>query len=335
MSEKIVILGAGQMGTAFAQYLAKQGYPVTLWMRRQEQYQSIKNTGYNEQYLPGVQLDENISCSLDIESSLKDSKLIVLAIPSSAINEFLNDYGSYFSKINSPVILSTIKGLPEGEKVDRVSNLISNVIPHSDVAVLSGPNIAKEIALGLPTTTTIACQNESVLNWLVSAFDSNTLKVYPSSDLIGTELCGSLKNVVTVAVGLVDGLNLGENVKGVVVASGFYEIGRLIESSGGARETRFSPAGLEDLLVASYSGRSRNYRLGKMLGEGKSLSEIEDEFGHITFEGIKTARLTWKLAKELGVSTPLINCVYELITGKASAEEAFNTFWSSSKDLPR
>ena len=161
MAEKIVILGAGQMGTAFAQYLAKQGYPVTLWMRREDQYKSITSTGYNEQYMPGLKLHENISYSIDIEASLKGSKLIVLAIPSSAINEFLDTSGSHFSNINTPVILSTIKGLPEGEKVDRVSNVISKVISNSVVAALSGPNIAKEIALGLPTTTTIACQNES------------------------------------------------------------------------------------------------------------------------------------------------------------------------------
>jgi len=210
--------------------------------------------------------------------------------------------------------------------------VISEAVPNCVVASLSGPNIAKEIAYGLPTTTTIACEDEEVLAWLMSLFDSDLMKVYPSRDLVGTELCGSLKNVVTVAVGLVDGLHLGENMKGVVVASGFYEIGELIENSGGLRETRFSPAGLEDLLVASYSGRSRNYRLGKMLGEGKSMSDIESEFGHITFEGIKTVRLTWILASELGITTPLVNCVYELITGAATAREAFEKFWKNKRD---
>jgi len=278
---KIVILGAGQMGTAFAQYLARKGIPVHLWMRRNDQYESIVTKGTNEEYFPALRLDDKISYSTDLASSLENAKLVILAIPSSAISEF---------------------------------------------------NIAKEIAYGLPTTTTIACEDEEVLAWLMSLFDSDLMKVYPSRDLVGTELCGSLKNVVTVAVGLVDGLHLGENMKGVVVASGFYEIGELIENSGGLRETRFSPAGLEDLLVASYSGRSRNYRLGKMLGEGKSMSDIESEFGHITFEGIKTVRLTWILASELGITTPLVNCVYELITGAATAREAFEKFWKNKRD---
>lgn len=331
MLQRVLILGAGQMGTAFAQYLAKRGLSVTLWMRRPSLCEALRETGVNSDYLPDIHLDSRISYSCDLSVDLFDVDIVLLAIPSSAISEFLSELKSILHDPEPILFLSTIKGLPKADRVTRVSESIREVFENCVVATLSGPNIALEVAKGLPTTTTIACEDVEKLKLLANTFESDSLRVFPTTDIIGTELCGSLKNVVTIGVGLVDGLGLGENIKGVVVATGFYEIRQIIEMSGGLEETSFSPAGLEDLLVASYSGKSRNYRLGFMIGKGKSPQEIENEFGHLTFEGIKTAKLTWNLAQSLNVSAPLVKCIYDLVSGQASARDGFEQFWSAHR----
>jgi len=326
LSGPIGVLGAGQMGTALANHLSRSNHVVYLWMRSKELLADI-STKTNTKYFPGIKLDEKLKYTTDLSLVLKKCPIIVFSIPSSAIRGFLNDAVDASYLQGKYWIVSTIKGIPEGDKIERASELIQVTFPNSSLAVLSGPNIAKEILVGLPTTTCIAGRDASMISVLSSVFQSPTLIVTLSDDPTGVELCGSFKNVITIGVGLFDGMGLGENVKGVVVAQGFQEVSKLVLACGGKRAVLYSPAGLEDFLVASYSGKSRNYLLGQMMGQGHSINKIHESFGHITFEGVRTTKLTKMLAEHNGIDTPLIDCVDDIVCNNINPQQAFDKFW--------
>jgi glycerol-3-phosphate dehydrogenase (NAD(P)+) len=330
LKRKIAVLGAGKMGTAISQYLARIGRPNVLWARRDSHRQQMATERVNKDYLPTVQLDEAISFSSSLEDALGSADIAVVAIPSSAIEDFLQSIDTSLTAGNR-IVVSTVKGLPERGQMKRVSEMLGETFSESVVAVFSGPNIAREVALGLPTTACIACEDKKSARILYDIFNSDQLRVSLTDDLVGTEFCGCLKNVVTIAVGLVDGMGLGENIKGVVVTEGFREIADLVVSSGGQRETLFSPAGLEDLLVASYSGKSRNYLLGRMFGEGYSFGQVRESFGHITFEGVKTAKIAERMCRQFDVDAPVIQWVFDVVQAKKVSEYSFREFWSKIK----
>ena len=325
---KICIIGAGSMGTALAQHLARNGHSVNLWVRRETLWKQMVETRRNADYFPQYELDPKISFFNKLDEAIGDSRLIIFAIPSRVVYEFIESNLPTFKNINTDdrIFLSAAKGL-HYPPIKRVTEVISEFIPNGKVAVLSGPNIALEVLKGLPTTTTIACSNQEVLQELAGVFASSTLKVHTTTDVVGTELAGALKNVITIGIGLVDGLNLGENLKGVIVSEGFREIYRIVVSMGGDKTTLLSPAGIQDLLVASYSGKSRNYNLGKLMSQGYSMGKIVSQFGKITYEGYKIVKVAYELAHKFDISTPLIDAIYTFFYDKKSPQDVFQAFW--------
>ncbi len=324
----IGIIGAGHMGTAISEHLARNGFNVKLWVRREKLYQAMQEKRINVDYFPNYKLNRNILFLNDLKRVVDDSNIVIFALPSRVMPEVLDKIKQYDKDFKNIILLSTAKGLLVNP-IRRVTECIKEHFPEAKVAALSGPNIAAEVLRGLPTTTTIAAEDDEVLLQLKKIFETRTFKVYLTKDLTGTELCGSLKNVITIGVGLVNGLELGEDIKGIIVAEGFLEMKELIIKMGGQESTLYSPAGLQDLLVASFSGASRNYKLGTLLGQGYSLERIIKEFDKITFEGQKTAKIAYDLTKQYNVKAPLVKMVYSVVSKKISAQKAFEEFWSS------
>ena len=321
----VCVLGAGKMGTALSEHIARNGFDVKLWVRRRSLWSAMQGKRANVDYFPSYKLSDNILVINDLKQ-ISNSEVIVFALPSRVIPNVLSQIKDMDINLNNRILVSAAKGLLTNP-IRRVTESFKEFFPSSKVAVISGPNIASEILKGLPTTTTIAAESSEVLQVLRNVFESESLKLYLTKDVVGTELCGSLKNVVTIGVGIVDGLGLGKNLKGVIVVEGYLEVSKLIIKMGGSEKTLLSPAGLQDLLVASFSGASRNYKLGVLLGQGYSLERIIREFDKITFEGQKTAKIAYELAKTYGVEAPLIEMIYSTMYKSEMAIDSFKKFW--------
>ena len=303
---KVVVVGAGAWGTAFARVLRDRGHDVTLAARDAEQAQAIAETGRNPRYLRDVSLKGIAAATLE-EASLGDAELVVLAVPSRSFGEVVAALPE-----DGPV-LSLTKGLDPASG-SRLSTLFGD----RPVAVLSGPNFAEEIGHGLPAAAVIASEDEELAERLQQELNSLIFRVYVNSDVVGVELAGASKNVFALAAGGVDGLGLGDNAKSGIVTRGLAEMARLGEASGGRGETFSGLAGMGDLIVSCWSHHGRNRRAGELIARGASPAEAAAEIG--TVEGLTTAPLLRELAHRVGVEMPITNAVCEILDGRSLDE---------------
>ena len=297
-----VVVGAGSWGTAFARLLADRGHEVTLAARDPEQVSAIEQTGRNPRYLTNVDL-EGIRASTIDDAPFDDAELVVAAVPSRV-------YGSVVPNLpgNAPV-LSLTKGL-DPSTGERLSTLVRD----RPVAVLSGPNMAEEIAAGLPTAAVIASEDVELAERLQSEINSLAFRVYSNPDLVGVELCAAAKNVIGLAAGGVDGLGLGDNAKAALMTRGLAEMGRLGEAAGGDPDTFAGLAGMGDLIVTCWHPSGRNRRAGELIARGKSPDEAAAEIGQ-TVEGLTTAPVLRDLSQRLGVELPITEGVCTVLSG--------------------
>jgi glycerol-3-phosphate dehydrogenase (NAD(P)+) len=306
----VVVVGAGAWGTAFARLLAERGHDVTLGARNPEQVQAIAETGRNPNYLPDVSL-EGIGAALLDDAPLAGADLVVLAIPSGAYGEVVEALPG-----GGPV-LSLTKGL------DPVTgNRLSTVLGDRPFAVLSGPNFAEEIGHGLPAAAVIASEDEELAEKLQREINSLIFRVYVNRDLVGTELAAAAKNVIALAAGGVDGLQLGDNAKTAIVTRGLAEMARLGEACGGNSETFAGLAGMGDLIATSWSHLGRNRRAGELIAQGASPDEARAKIG--TVEGLTTAPVLRDLSQRVGVEMPITNSVCEILDGRSLGDLAAN-----------
>jgi glycerol-3-phosphate dehydrogenase (NAD(P)+) len=303
---RVVVVGAGAWGTAFARVLRDRGHEVTVAARDREQAREIAETGRNARYLPDVSLDGIAAAMLD-EAPLADSELVVLAVPSRSFGEVVAALPE-----DGPV-LSLTKGL------DPVTgNRLSTLFGDRPVAVLSGPNFAEEIGHGLPAAAVIASEDEELAQQLQQELNSVIFRVYVNSDVVGVELAAASKNVIALAAGGVDGLGLGDNAKSGIVTRGLAEMARLGEASGARNETFSGLAGMGDLIVTCWSHHGRNRRAGELIARGASPEEAAAEIG--TVEGLTTAPVLRDLAHRVGVEMPITNAVCEILDGRSLDE---------------
>jgi glycerol-3-phosphate dehydrogenase (NAD(P)+) len=297
-----VVVGAGSWGTAFARLLADRGHEVTLAARDPEQVGAIEQTGRNPRYLTNVDL-EGIRASTIDDAPFDAAELVVAAVPSRV-------YGSVVPNLpgNAPV-LSLTKGL-DPSTGERLSTLVRD----RPVAVLSGPNMAEEIAAGLPTAAVIASEDVGLAEQLQSEINSLAFRVYSNPDLVGVELCAAAKNVIGLAAGGVDGLGLGDNAKAALMTRGLAEMGRLGEAAGGDPDTFAGLAGMGDLIVTCWHPSGRNRRAGELIARGKSPDEAAAEIGQ-TVEGLTTAPVLRDLSQRLGVELPITEGVCTVLSG--------------------
>jgi len=301
---KAVVVGAGSWGTAFACLLRDRGHEVTLAARDPEQVAAIGDTGRNPRYMRDVDL-RGIAAVTIAEAPLEDVDLAVVAVPSRVFGEVVAGLPG-----RAP-ILSLTKGLDPATG-ERLSTLVRG----RSVAVLSGPNIAAEIARGLPAAAVVASDDLELAVRLQLAVNSSVFRVYVNEDVSGVELCAAAKNVIALAAGGADGLQLGDNAKAALVARGLAEMRRLAEVAGARPDTFAGLAGMGDLIVTCWAPTSRNRRAGELIARGASPSQAEAEIGMVV-EGLTTAPVLRDLSHRLGIELPITEGVCAVLEGVA------------------
>ena len=298
----VVVVGGGSWGTAFARLLADHGHGVTLACRDAEQARAIRATGRNPRYLTGVDLSGIAAATVE-DAPIADANLVVVAVPSAAFGDVVRALPG-----RAPV-LSLTKGLDPATG-ERLSTLVTD----RPVAVLSGPNIADEVARGLPAAAVIACESLSLAVQLQLAITSTTFRVYVNEDLVGVELCAAAKNVIALAAGGADGLGLGDNAKAALVARGLAEMGRLADVGGARPETFAGLAGMGDLIVTCWSASGRNRRCGELIAQGATPEAAARAIGMVV-EGLTTAPVLRDLSHRLGIELPITEGVCAVLDG--------------------
>jgi glycerol-3-phosphate dehydrogenase (NAD(P)+) len=303
----VVVVGCGSWGTAFSRLLADRGHAVTLACRDPAQAAAMRESGRNPRYVTNVDLAGIEARTLD-EAGIEDANLVVLAVPSAA-------YASVVAALpGGAPVLSLTKGLDPGSG-DRLSTLIRD----RPVAVLSGPNIAEEIAQGLPAAAVIACESLPLAVQLQLAITSSAFRVYVNDDVLGVELCAAAKNVIALAAGGADGLGLGDNAKAALVARGLAEMRRLAEVAGARPDTFAGLAGIGDLVVTCWSKSGRNRRCGELVAQGATPEEAARSIGMVV-EGLTTAPVLRGLAHRLEVEMPITEGVCAVLGGVSLTE---------------
>lgn len=316
----ITVLGAGSWGTALAMVLADNGHEVRLWSHKQEQVNEINELHLNSRYLPGKQLPEELRAFSDLEAALKNTDAILFVIPTKAIREVSADIVPFIH--GTPVIIHASKGL-EQLTHKRISEILAEEIPEekrNGVVALSGPSHAEEVAVKDLTTITSASHNQDSAEYVQTIFMNDYFRVYTNQDIIGVELGGALKNIIAVGAGALVGIGYGDNAKAALMTRGLAEITRLGVSFGADPLTFLGLSGVGDLIVTCTSVHSRNWRAGKMLGEGKSLEEIVENMGMI-IEGLSTTKAAYELAVQKNVELPITTAIYEVLYNNADVKE--------------
>lgn len=308
---RATVLGAGSFGTAIAQVLSANFDEVILWGRDAALIDSLNKTNENANYLPGLKLSPKIRGATELSASTKGAGLVVVATPSQATRELL---GKAHDLIPEKVPVVTVaKGIENGT-LCTMTEVLEQSLPeryHPWVAVLSGPSFAKEMMLRMPTVVTIAARNEETARAAQAQFQSDVFRTYSSTDVVGVQVGGALKNVIAIAAGMSDGLGLGHNARAAIITRGLAEISRIAVKMGGNPLTLSGLAGMGDLVLTCTGELSRNRKVGMELGKGRSLDDILKEMKQVA-EGVKTAKSARDLSVKVGVELPICDQVYRI-----------------------
>ena len=326
---KVSVIGAGSWGTALAVLLHKNGHEVTVWSKFQAEIDMLNNEREHKDKLAGVKLPEDMIFTTDLESSIKDKELLVLAVPSPFTRSTSKLMSEYVAE--GQILVNVAKGIEENT-VMTLSEIIEEEIPQAVVAVLSGPSHAEEVGRGIPTTVVIGARKKSTAEYIRGLFMNDVFRVYISPDVLGIELGGSLKNVVALAAGIADGLGYGDNTKAALITRGITEIARLGIAMGGQFETFCGLTGIGDLIVTCASMHSRNRRAGILIGQGKTMEEAMDEVKMVV-EGVYSAKAAMQLAKKYNVQLPIIEQVNLVLFEGKSADEAVKDLMVRDKKI--
>jgi len=322
LPRKIAVMGAGSWGTTFAKVMAdavaENGIMVQIWARRDDAARELNERHTNSRYLRDTKLPQNITASSDRQEVLAGADLVVLAIPSQSLRAELESFKNLIEP--EAVVLSLMKGLERGTDL-RMSQVIAEVaeLPEERIAVLSGPNLAMEIAREQPTASVVACSDEATANWIAQLCSAPYFRPYTNDDVLGVELGGIVKNIIALAVGMCDGMGMGDNTKSTVITRGLAETTRLVLALGGRLDTLAGLSGLGDLVATCSSSLSRNNTAGRLLGQGLFLDEVNDRMSQ-TAEGIKSARAVFDLSRTHGVDMPITEAVVMVLEGTLSVE---------------
>ncbi|MGZ4966506.1 MAG: NAD(P)H-dependent glycerol-3-phosphate dehydrogenase [Chthoniobacterales bacterium] len=313
---RTVVLGAGGWGTALAILWAKRGNAVTLWGHNPSLIERLQKSHENADYLPGIRIPESICLTSDLAECAKGD-LVVFVTPSMALRCVAQALQEYLT--SAPVLLSCTKGIEHGTGL-RMSEILGQLFPRSSIAVLSGPNLAAEVARDLPTAAVLGCQNADCVQELQQYLGTARFRIYSSDETTGIELGGALKNVFAIAAGISDGFGLGDNSKAALVTRALAELLRLGTAMGGHARTFYGLSGAGDLIATCFSQLSRNRRVGEKLGRGQTLEQIVASTKTVA-EGVPTTKSAFECARRLNIETPIIDQVYGILyQGKKPAD---------------
>ncbi|MBI2373615.1 MAG: NAD(P)-dependent glycerol-3-phosphate dehydrogenase [Deltaproteobacteria bacterium] len=307
--KSIAVLGAGSWGTALAKHFADVGHDVRLWARRTEQAKAIESARENAQYLPGAILPPNLRATSDLGECLEPAEIVLSVVPSHTTRETWQHAAQLVPK--TAPILGASKGI-ENETLELMSEVLHDLLPSHPLAFLAGPSFAKEVAAHAPTAVVIASKDLDVARTIQAAMSSDWLRAYVTTDVIGAEIGGSLKNVIAIACGCADGLGFGHNTRAAIITRGLAEISRMAVKLGADPLTLAGLSGMGDLVLTCTGDLSRNRRVGLGLGAGKKLDDILREMGQVA-EGVKTARSAFGLSQREGVPMPITEEVYRIL----------------------
>lgn len=308
---QVAIIGAGSFGTVLADIAAHNECSVSIYARRPEMVHAINEFHRNPQYHPELELHESIQASRDLDAVVADADLVLLSVPSKSMDSVCQSLSSVLA--SDVPLLSTTKGIrANGFKL--MSAVISERLPNNPVGVLSGPNLAHEIANRHLTASVVASASPIVRQLARDAFATKYFRLYSSEDLVSVELGGALKNIYAIAAGLADGLGVGQNTKALLITRALAEMSRLSAHMGGNPLSFLGLAGVGDLYVTSVSPLSRNFRVGRALADGHSLESAEKNLGQVA-EGVNTLRLVYEQCQRDEVAMPILSALYDVIFG--------------------
>ena len=308
--KKISIIGAGSWGTALAILLAEKGYKVSLWTRRKELAAEINKKRENSQYLKGIRMPKSIIATHSMKDAAENSGMVVFAVPSEFLRHTAKSFSGFIKK--NMVVVHVVKGIEENSG-KLMSMVLEEELKIDGIAVLSGPNHAEEVANKLPTATVVASKNKNTSELVAEVFYMPYFKTYPHDDVTGVEVCGAIKNIVAIAIGVCDGLKFGDNSKASILTLGLSEMGIIARKFGPKRGTCYGLARVGDLVATCYSRHSRNRFVGEELAKGKSMEQISREMHGMIAEGIKNTKAVYQLCKSNGIKTPLITHAYKVL----------------------
>ena len=318
---KIGVIGAGSWGTTLANLMAEKGHRVDLWVREEEVYQQIKKERVNKVFFPHLKLVSRLNPVRSYEEALSEKELVLLVVPSHVFREVLNHMKPHLGPEMS--IMAATKGI-ENDTLKTMSQVAESVLSKEFTdrfSCLAGPSFAKEVSLKYPTAVTIASPDMNHAEGLQRLFYTEFFRVYTSQDLVGVQLCGSIKNVIAIAAGAADGLNFGHNARAALITRGLAEITRLGVAMGANPLTFAGLAGMGDLVLTCTGDLSRNRTVGLKIGKGMKLENIISGMDMVA-EGIKTSVSAYQLAKTMGVDMPITNQVYEILYQGKDPKEA-------------
>jgi len=326
---QVTVLGGGSFGTVIANMIAANGYCVNLWLRDQSVAVNIANCGENTTYLPGHKLHKNVVVTTDLKAAVEGCKSLFFAVPSSVFRELAKNL---YQWLDADVqIISTAKGIEVGTFL-LPTQILRQELPNTAVGLISGPNLAREIAERQITATVVAHSDDAFCKHVQKLLVSPYFRVYTNHDQFGVELAGALKNIYAIISGITHAMGVGQNTKSVVLTRSLAEMSRLAVELGANPLTFLGLSGIGDLYVTCNSPLSRNFRVGVALGQGKTLSQAIEEIGQVA-EGVNTTRLVKQKADELDVYMPLVSGLYATLFEQNSIQDSLNTMMLSEQNM--
>lgn len=322
---KFTVLGMGGFGLSLAVMLDKNGHSVNVWSAFQSEIDEIKRDDENKAKLPGVKINSSIELTNDI-SVVSQSDVVIFGVPTSFVRSVARQAAPYVT--SKTVILNTSKGL-EDKTFKRMSEVLREELPNSPIVILTGPSHAEEVGTGMPTTVVVASDNVKYSDYIQSLMSNEALRIYINDDIIGSELGGSLKNIIALCAGVCDGMGFGDNTKAALMTRGITEIARLGVKLGGKSETFAGLSGIGDLIVTCTSMHSRNRRAGILIGQGVSPDEAVKQIG--TVEGYTCTKVAYELAQSVGVSMPITEQCYNVLYNGVSPKKALKELMGRPK----
>ncbi len=317
MTDRVAVVGAGSWGTAVAG-LVGATHPVSLWARSPELASSMTRSRENATYLPGIRLPDGLSATASLEEALEGAGVVFMAVPSHGFRAVLEDLQPFAAGVEA--VVSLAKGIEIGTNL-RMSEVVAQVLPDTPAGVLTGPNLAREVAEGQPAASVVALPDETLARHVQGLLHTRTFRVYMGTDVVGCEIAGATKNVMAIAAGICDGLGFGDNTRAVLITRGLAELARLGIALGGRVLTFGGLAGVGDMVATCASPKSRNRTVGYELGRGQTLDEIVSGMQMVA-EGVKSAGPLVGLAKSHGVEMPIAEQVEAIVDGRRSPREA-------------
>ena len=315
---KLTVLGAGCWGLTLAWLLTDNFEKVTVWGRHVDLSEELLTKKSVSKPLE-IKLKDKVEVTSDLEAAVKDAEVILLVVATSGIREVSKNLAKIGLSENQ-ILVNTSKGL-ELPSLMRMSEVIKQEIPNVNLAILSGPTLAKEVLMGCPTAASVACSNMDTARFIQEKLTvPSKFRLYTNDDVIGVELGGSLKNVIAIASGFAGALNLGDNCKGTLLTRGMAEIVRISVALGAKPATLYGLSGMGDLIATCSSPLSRNYTVGSMIGKGKKIDDILKELGSVA-EGVKTSKAVCELAKKLNIEVPISSAIYEAVYTDITPQE--------------